>query len=116
MGYRATTWALAGAPAVLLLVGLTQAAHLYLILGRRPRSVLDSPSGLAFAVHDWVVQVSFWLALVAPILWLGGVLLARSKLSRGTVVSQAAVLGTGYACLFAFIAFDPTGYVAWFLD
>jgi hypothetical protein len=111
---RAITWIFTCAPGFLLLVSLTQAAHLYLILGRRPRPVLDSPSGLAFVAHDWLVQLSLWLALVAPVLWLSAVLIARPP--RRLVVSQLAILLVGYLAVFAFMASDPTGYVEWDLD
>ncbi len=106
----------AGIPAALLFAMLTQALHLYLLLGRRARSVLDNPDGLAFELHDMLVQILLLLSLAAPISWLALALIWRSRLNRKEILRQLGAILAGYALIVALFAFDPTGYVEWFLD
>ena len=116
--FPVVSWACALSPFALLLVFLAFGVHIRFGLGHWPTPMFEDYHSTAFRIHEWLLIVCVWFAvLVAGPLWLV-CLFVRSLRPAWprSVLSQLVTCALGWLLIVAVLTFDPTTFSAWFLD
>lgn len=111
------TWLCVVTPWLLLLIGLSLAAHVRLGLGHWPKPMTEDYSTTAFQAHFRVLQVSFVLALYSFVpVWMLLLCARRFRVSFGFHALQAAVYGGGWLFILFVCQLDPWRFMGWLVD
>ena len=111
------TWALALSPLLLLFEIISLALHVRMGLGHWPKPMIENYGTAAFDWHALTV-IGFGVFTTYAAIPLGLLCLCFRplRITRRTHLIQAGVFAAGWGVVWAYCAWDPQQFVAWYLD